>query len=162
MTSPNDSSTEETPSTDPYPLSADDPEADGDHADASAEEPDPEERWLDDQAGPLVRPYVMTSGRMQPIRGSFDLVTMVASTGLSPAPELGLSPEHQAAVRLCEQVLSVAEIAGHLKLPAVTVRVLLGDLLDKGLVTVQDPQSETELMHDEKMYRAVIEGLHAL
>ena len=125
-------------------------------------EQDPEERWLDDLAGPLVRPYVMTSGRMEPIRGSFDLVTLVAATGLSPSPELGLSPEHQQAVHLCEQVLSVAEIAAHLKLPGVTVRVLLGDLLDKGLVTVQDPQSETELMQDEKMYRAVIEGLHAL
>jgi DNA-binding transcriptional ArsR family regulator len=104
----------------------------------------------------------MTSGRMEPIRGSFDLVTLVAATGLAPSPELGLSPEHQQAVRLCEQVLSVAEIAAHLKLPGVTVRVLLGDLLDKGLVTVQDPQTETELMQDEKMYRAVIEGLHAL
>jgi hypothetical protein len=139
------------------------PPADGPRTDDPTD-PDlaPEERWLDDQAGPLVRPYVMTSGRTQPIRGSFDLVTMVAATGLSAAPELGLAPEHQAAVRLCEQVMSVAEIAGHLKLPAVTVRVLLGDLLDKGLVTVQDPQSETELMHDEKMYSAVIEGLHAL
>ena len=58
--------------------------------------------------------------------------------------------------------MSVAEIAGHLKLPAVTVRVLLGDLLDKGLVTVQDPQSDDEFMNDEKMYRAVIDGLHAL
>lgn len=162
MTPANEHSTEETPSTDPYALPADGPEAEGAYAEEAVEEPAPEERWLDDQAGPLVRPYVMTSGRMQPIRGSFDLVTMVAATGLAPSPELGLSPEHQATVRLCEQVLSVAEIAGHLKLPAVTVRVLLGDLLDKGLVTVQDPQSETELMHDEKMYRAVIEGLHAL
>lgn len=162
MTHPHEPSEEEIPGPDPYDLPAEAAHpAEGQHAEA-AEEADPGERWLDDQAGPLVRPYVMTSGRMQPIRGSFDLVTMVAATGLSPAPELGLSPEHQAAVRLCEQVLSVAEIAGHLKLPAVTVRVLLGDLLDKGLVTVQDPQSETELMHDEKMYRAVIEGLHAL
>jgi hypothetical protein len=123
---------------------------------------EPEERWLDDQAGPLVRPYVMTSGRMQPVRGTFDLVTMVEATGLPATPELGLGPEHHAAVRLCEQVMSVAEIAGHLRLPTVTVRVLLGDLLDKGLVTVQDPETDTEFMNDEQMYRAVIDGLHAL
>jgi Protein of unknown function (DUF742) len=121
-----------------------------------------EERWLDDQAGPLVRPYVMTSGRMQPIRGTFDLVTLVEATGLAAPPELGLGPEHQAALRLCEQVMSVAEIAGHLRLPTVTVRVLLGDLLDKGLVTVQDPRTDDEFMNDEQMYRAVIDGLHAL
>jgi hypothetical protein len=129
---------------------------------APADDVDEEERWLDDQAGPLVRPYVMTSGRMQPVRGKFDLVTLVEATGLPAVPELGLGPEHQTVVRLCENVMSVAEIAGHLKLPTVTVRVLLGDLLDKGLVTVQDPQTDTEFMNDEKMYRAVIDGLHAL
>lgn len=130
-------------------------------ADTGAEE-DSGERWLDDQAGPLVRPYVMTSGRMQPVRGKFDLVTLVEATGLSATPELGFGPEHHAAVRLCEQVMSVAEIAGHLNLPTVTVRVLLGDLLDKGLVTVQDPRTDNEFMNDEQMYRAVIDGLHAL
>ncbi|MDN3351094.1 DUF742 domain-containing protein [Actinomadura sp. DC4] len=149
MTSPGDPSAEENPGQDtggaPY----------------GAQE-DNEERWLDDQAGPLVRPYVMTSGRMQPVRGTFDLVTMVEATGLPVTPELGLGPEHQAAVNLCEQVMSVAEIAGHLKLPTVTVRVLLGDLLDKGLITAQDPQTDTDFMNDEQMYRAVIDGLHAL
>jgi uncharacterized protein DUF742 len=127
-----------------------------------ADDVEGEERWLDDQAGPLVRPYVMTSGRMQPVRGKFDLVTLVEATGLPATPELGLGPEHQTVVRLCEHVMSVAEIAGHLKLPTVTVRVLLGDLLDKGLITVQDPQTDTEFMNDEQMYRAVIDGLHAL
>jgi hypothetical protein len=161
MSPEEEAAVEETPNPDSFAIPADTGQFPAQHAEPP-EEPEPEERWLDDQAGPLVRPYVMTSGRTQPIRGSFDLVTMVASTGLLPAPELGLTPEHQAAVRLCEQVMSVAEIAGHLKLPAVTVRVLLGDLLDKGLVTVQDPHTETELMHDERMYRAVIEGLNAL
>jgi hypothetical protein len=104
----------------------------------------------------------MTSGRMQPIRGTFDLVTLVEATGLAPAPELGFGPEHVDIVRLCEQVMSVAEIAGHLELPTPTVRVLLGDLLDKGLITAQDPQTDSEFMNDEHMYRAVIDGLQAL
>jgi Protein of unknown function (DUF742) len=125
------------------------------------EEPD-DDRLLDGEAGPLVRPYVMTSGRTQPVRGSFDLVTLVVSTGMPAVPELGLGPEHRSVVKLCEQVVSVAEIAANLNLPALTVRVLLGDLLDRGLVTVQEPQPETDFMHDEKIYRAVIDGLHAL
>lgn len=120
-----------------------------------------QERWLDEQAGPVVRPYVMTSGRLQPIRGTFDLISLVLATGLTPAPELGLGPEHLAIVRLCQQLMSVAEIAGHLDLPAGTVRVLLGDLLDKGFVTVEDPQPETD-MDDLRMYQAVIDGLRAL
>lgn len=120
-----------------------------------------DDRWLDDEAGPLVRPYVMTGGRMQPIRGSFDLISLVMATGLTPSMELGLGPEHLAIVRLCQNLMSVAEIAGYLDLPAGTVRVLLGDLLDKGFVTVQDPQPETD-MDDLSMYQAVIDGLRAL
>ncbi|MCO5969895.1 MULTISPECIES: DUF742 domain-containing protein [Actinoallomurus] len=120
------------------------------------------ERWLDEQAGPLVRPYVMTRGRTEPVRGTFDLITMVVATGLPAAPELGLDPEHQAVVRLCEEPMSVAEIAGHLNLPTVTVRVLLGDLLAKGLITVEDPQTEAELADDDDLYLAVIDGLKAL
>lgn len=148
--------------TSPGPGAEEDPDTDEVSWSEVADLADAEERWLDDQAGPLVRPYVMTSGRMQPIRGTFDLVTLVEATGLAAPPELGLGPEHQAALRLCDQVMSVAEIAGHLKLPTVTVRVLLGDLLDKGLVTVQDPRTDDEFMNDEQMYRAVIDGLHAL
>jgi hypothetical protein len=121
-----------------------------------------DDRLLDEHAGPLVRPYVMTSGRTKPVRGTFDLLTLVASTGLPPSPELGLGPEHSAIVRLCEQVESVAEIAGHLQLPTITVRVLLGDLLDKGLVTVQEPHSEEDLAHDARIYEEVINGIRAL
>lgn len=135
------------------------PEDQGFGAQEAAEHDD--ERWLDEHAGPLVRPYVMTGGRLQPIRGTFDLISLVLATGLTPAPELGLGPEHMAIVRLCENLMSVAEIAGQLDLPAGTVRVLLGDLLDKGFVTVEDPQPETD-MDDLRMYQAVIDGLRAL
>lgn len=119
------------------------------------------ERWLDESAGPLVRPYVMTSGRLQPIRGNFDLITLIESTGPPPQMEFGLGPEHLAIVRLCQIMMSVAEVTAHLDLPTGTVRVLLGDLLDKGLVTVQEPQPEID-MQDLRMYQAVIDGLRAL
>lgn len=124
--------------------------------------PEPEhERWLDDSAGPLVRPYVMTSGRLEPVRGTFDLITLVESTVRAPAVEIGLGPEHLAIVRICQSTMSVAELTAHLDLPTGTVRVLLGDLLDKGLVTVQEPQPEID-MQDLRMYQAVIDGLRAL
>ncbi|GLW65873.1 hypothetical protein Arub01_41170 [Actinomadura rubrobrunea] len=119
------------------------------------------ERWLDDQAGPMVRPYVMTSGRLEPTRGDFDLITLVVAIGPEPEGEIGLGPEHLAIMRLCQQVMSVAELTGHLDLPVATVRVLLGDLLDKGLITMQEPQPEAD-MHDIRLYKAVIDGLRAL
>ena len=59
--------------------------------------------------------------------------------------EIGLGPEHLAIVRLCQTMMSVAEITAHLDLPSGTVRVLLGDLLDRALVTVQEPQPEIDM-----------------
>jgi hypothetical protein len=119
------------------------------------------EQWLDEFAGPVVRPYVMTSGRAQPLRGTFDLITIVVATGPAPQAQIGLGPEHLAIVRLCQEPLSVAEIAGFLDLPAGTIRVLLGDVRDKGFVTVQEPEPEIT-MRDLQMYEAVIDGLRAL
>lgn len=126
-----------------------------------AEEESAARRLLDEQAGYHVRPYVIAGGRLQPVRGRFDLISLVAATGPAPTGEIGLGPEHVAIVRLCQQPQSVAEIAGHLDLPAGTVRVLLGDLLDKGFIKVEEPQPELN-MADARMYQAVIDGLRAL
>ncbi|MCG5218770.1 DUF742 domain-containing protein [Streptosporangium sp. KLBMP 9127] len=120
-----------------------------------------EEKWHDEQAGPIVRPYVMTRGRTEPVRGDFNLISLAVSVRSAGAMEVGLNPEHLAIVRLCQDPLSVAEVAAHLDLPAGTVRVLLGDLLDKGFIDVQDPQPEVD-MHDLRMYEAVLNGLRAL
>jgi hypothetical protein len=127
---------------------------------SSPEEP-ADERWLDEHAGPLVRPYVMTRGRILPIRGRFDLISLIVATRPVPANELGLGPEHLAIADLCEDLMSVAEIAGQLDLPVGTVRVLLGDLLDQGFIAVQEPQPEVN-MSDERLYEAVLDGLRAL
>ncbi|MEU8340392.1 Protein of unknown function [Actinomadura meyerae] len=119
------------------------------------------ERWLDEHAGPMVRPYVMTSGRIEPTRGKFDLITLVVASGPEPDTAIGLGPEHLAILRLCQNVISVAELTGHLNLPVATVRVMLGDLLDKGFVSMQEPEPEAD-MHDIRLYKAVIDGLRAL
>jgi hypothetical protein len=119
------------------------------------------DRFLDEHAGPMVRPYVMTSGRIEPTRGRFDLITLVVAAGPEPEGAIGLGPEHVSIIRLCQTVMSVAEITGHLDLPVATVRVMLGDLLDKGFVSMQEPEPEAD-MHDIRLYKAVIDGLRAL
>ncbi|GAA2456575.1 DUF742 domain-containing protein [Actinomadura vinacea] len=121
----------------------------------------PHDRLLDEHAGPMVRPYVMTSGRLEPTRGKFDLITLVVAIGISPDSEIGLGPEHLAIMQMCQSVMSVAELTGHLNLPVATVRVLLGDLLDKGFISMQEPEPEAD-MHDIRLYKAVIDGLRAL
>lgn len=122
-----------------------------------AEEP-AAERWVDEHAGPVVRPYAMTRGRTRPTRANFDLITLVISVRPVPSVEIGLGPEHLAIITLCQRHLSVAEVAAHLKLPVGTVRVLLDDLLDGGYVAVREPEPDTELP-DDGVLEAMINGL---
>jgi hypothetical protein len=126
-----------------------------------SDEESAEERLLDEDAGPMVRPYVMTSGRLQPIRGKFDLITLVVAAQDVPMIQPGLGPEHLDIVRLSQKPMSVAEIAAQLDLPAGTVRVLLGDLLDKGFVMTQEPLPEMDV-RNQRMYEVVLDELRAL
>jgi hypothetical protein len=124
-------------------------------------EEDHDSLWLDEDAGPVVRPYAMTSGRTRPTSGEFDLISLVAAARAVPASEVGLGPEHWAIIRLCQRPLSVAEVAAHLDLPVGIVRVMLGDLLDRELIYVRVPQHADE-MPSEDVFEAVINGLRAL
>ncbi|MEU7619904.1 DUF742 domain-containing protein [Micromonospora rifamycinica] len=120
-----------------------------------------DERWVDEHAGPVVRPYAVTRGRARPVTGSFDLISLVTATRTTVAEEGGLGPEHVAIVALTQRIQSVAEVAARLDLPVGTVRVLLGDLVARDLVRVQEPR-EPSGVKDESIYEAVINGLRAL
>ncbi|MFF5205947.1 DUF742 domain-containing protein [Streptosporangium sp. NPDC000396] len=121
----------------------------------------PDTQWVGEEAGPIVRPYVLTRGRTEPTQGKIDLITLAVSVRSASSKETGLDPECSAIVRFCRQPQSVAEIAAHMNLPAGTIRVLLSDLLDQGFIAMQEPHSEID-MHDERLYRAVLDGLRAL
>lgn len=120
-----------------------------------------EDQWVDDHAGPLVRPYALARGRTTPATGKFDLISLVIATRAAPTHEVGLGPEHLAIVSLSQWPLSVAEVAAHLNLPLGTIRVLLGDLLERQLVQVREPRPTPELP-DDSVFEAVISGLMAL
>nr|WP_202455716.1 DUF742 domain-containing protein [Streptomyces sp. SID8367] len=111
--------------------------------------------WLDGAAGRLVRPYTVSNGRTRPST-SLDLLTLVMATGTTPLGYLG--PEHGEALGLCARPTSVAEIAGHLKLPAVVTKVLLSDLVDCGAVTAKPPTFH-ENPTDRSLLEAVLDGL---
>ncbi|WP_055701811.1 DUF742 domain-containing protein [Streptomyces silaceus] len=123
-------------------------------------------QWYDNEAGPLVRPYAMTGGRTRPGPSGvgFDLIALVSLDGNAPGPNdvTALGPEHRALIELCRtETQSVAELAADADLPVGVVRVLLGDLLDMGCVTVSRPVPPAQLP-DEKILREVIDGLRAL
>ncbi|MFI6932475.1 DUF742 domain-containing protein [Streptomyces sp. NPDC050287] len=123
-------------------------------------------QWYDGEAGPLVRPYAMTGGRTTPgptgVR--FDLIALVTLDPGAPGfdDDTALGPEHRVLVDLCRaETQSVAELAADADLPVGVIRVLLGDLLELGRVTVSRPVPPAHLP-DERILREVIEGLRAL
>ncbi|WP_369256114.1 MULTISPECIES: DUF742 domain-containing protein [unclassified Streptomyces] len=128
--------------------------------------PQPGSQWYDNEAGPLVRPYAMTGGRTKPgptgVR--FDLIALVTLDTGAPGvdDDTSLGPEHRTLIELCRiETQSVAELAAGADLPVGVVRVLLGDLLELGCVTVSRPVPPAQLP-DERILREVIEGLRAL
>jgi hypothetical protein len=116
--------------------------------------------WLDAEAGPVVRPYAMTRGRTRPT-GDFDLIALVIATQPYSAVHIGLEPEHAAIVRMAQSPISVAEISAHLDLPLGIVRVMLGDLLDRGFILAREPKPATQ-MPSQRVLKAVINGLRSL
>ncbi|RKE22461.1 DUF742 domain-containing protein [Streptomyces sp. TLI_171] len=125
-----------------------------------------DDRWFDDEAGPVVRLFSMTRGRARPVEdGLFDLISLVSAAGPAPGglrADLVLDPEHHAILDLCrDEPLSVAELGSYTDLPVSVVRVLLGDLHDAELISVTRP---VQLAHqpDERLLRDVINGLRAL
>lgn len=119
-----------------------------------------EEEWYDNEAGPLVRLYLMTSGRARESGPEFDLLATVRATSYEPAPR-SLSPEQRLLLRICAKPQTVVDIASESKLPVSVVRVLLGDLRDVGLITASRPDLSSH-RPDKRVLQEVIDGLRAL
>jgi hypothetical protein len=142
--------------------------------------------WLDRDAGPVVRPYALTQGRVAPAGGEIDLLAFVVATVPDQPPLRGMDsprrpedqapaaawprghlvpdhllPEHRAIVRACWEPVSVVEVAARLDLSLGVVRVLLGDLRSAGLISLYQPPA-AEQPHDVDVLKAVVNGLRAL
>jgi Protein of unknown function (DUF742) len=113
-----------------------------------------DEHWLDGDAGRLVRPYAVTNGRTAATR-LLSLTSMVLATGAGfNGP---LEPDHLHALALCQQPVSVAEIAARLRLPAAIAKVLLSDLVDCGALRTA-PQSASDTTNRVLLER-LLDGL---
>jgi hypothetical protein len=121
------------------------------------------DKWVDGNAGPVVRPYALTGGRTEPIDGTaLDLIAIIVAT--DPAARLNdvdLSPEDRRILSLCGKPVTVTDIAAATSLPLGVVRVLLADLILRGRVSVmarrsRDEQPSTDLLKE------VLHGLRAL
>ncbi|HKA96164.1 MAG TPA: DUF742 domain-containing protein [Streptosporangiaceae bacterium] len=121
----------------------------------------PEDLWLDQDAGPVVRPYALIGGRTWPAGEALDVIAMIiAVRGVTPDP-VGLQPEHLAALRLSALPISVADLAADLDLPLGVVQILLGDLRERSLITVHNPIPPARLP-DPQILKEVVDGLRRL
>jgi hypothetical protein len=117
------------------------------------------ERWIDEEAGRVVRPYALVGGRTRVTGANFDLVAMVTvARRVRPDPTF-LEPEHLQLLCLCPA--SVADLAARLKLPVGVVRIILADLRNRGFLHVHRPV-EPARMPDLALLRRVADGLRRL
>jgi hypothetical protein len=122
--------------------------------------PSNDERWLDAEAGPVVRPYALTQGRTRHTGASFDLVATVTTTNAMADPS-ALAPEHVSVLQLARVPTTVADIASDVDLPLGVVRIILADLRELGLVAIRTPVSMAERI-DKHTLREVLNGLRGL
>ncbi|MFY9931155.1 MAG: DUF742 domain-containing protein [Streptosporangiaceae bacterium] len=123
--------------------------------------PSYDERWLDAEAGPVVRPYALTQGRTRHTGESFDLIATVMATRGVVADFSSLAPEHISVLRLAQIPTTVADIASDVDLPLGVVRIILADLRELGLVAIRTPVAMAEQI-DRHTLREVLNGLRGL
>ncbi|WP_163509589.1 DUF742 domain-containing protein [Fodinicola acaciae] len=121
-----------------------------------------DEEWYyaDDSDGTdgTVRPYALTGGRAKPTH-DLDVSTQVIVTRID-VDRTRLEPEQIKIVDLCRQWQSVAEIAAKVRLPMLAVRVMLSDLLDRGIVVTGARMRDTG--PERKVLLQILDGLRAL
>lgn len=117
-------------------------------------------QWLDRDAGPVVRPYLLTGGRTRPTGESFDLLALVTSNDVHEIDDLLLEPEYLEVMRQCRQPKPVADLASDLDLPLGVVRILLSDMRERGLVAIRPPARSR--LTDPQLLKDVADALRRL
>jgi hypothetical protein len=119
------------------------------------------DRWLDEEAGPVVRPYAVTKGRTLPSGGAlFGLIDIVVGTRERTSAYFRPGPEHRRIMSLCHRPIPVVDLTSEMDLPIGVVRVLLGDLTEAGMVRIIPAQQAPE--RDQRLLRMMLDGLESL
>jgi uncharacterized protein DUF742 len=119
------------------------------------------ERWFDQEAGPIVRPYAVTNGRTLPdSSASFGLIDVVVATGEGPYGHFRPGPEHRRILGVCRRPTPIVDLTSEIDLPLGVVRVLLGDLTNEGMLRIVSAQRQP--VPDQRLLRMVLDGLESL
>jgi Protein of unknown function (DUF742) len=115
-----------------------------------------------ERAGPDVawlRPYLLTGGRARPL-DEVEIEAQVMTTSLGQEAIERNRFERRAVLALCQRPVAVAEVAAQLGLHLSATRVLVGDLVALGLLTVRRPHQQPQ--HNLEIVERVIRGLQAI
>ncbi|HYZ56478.1 MAG TPA: DUF742 domain-containing protein [Streptosporangiaceae bacterium] len=123
--------------------------------------PSSDERWLDSEAGPVVRPYALIGGRTRHAGEKFDLVATVQVTRKALSEPVALGPEQMLVLNLARRPTTVADLASELDLPLGVVRILLADLRDLGFIFIHSPAAQRQRPNGH-ILKEVLDGLRAL
>lgn len=116
----------------------------------------------DDPEPSLVRPYALTEGRTLP---SIDLPLEAIIATIEDGVTNNQAPQdvRAAIVALCEQRISIAEIAAHLGVPIGVVRVLVADLVVAGSLEIHATlRSDASQVERRELIERTLSGLRAL
>jgi hypothetical protein len=114
---------------------------------------------LDAASAPTVRvrPYVHTGGRTT----SATPLPLEALVSAAPrASALRLNGTHRSVLELCREPQSVAEVSARLGVPLAVTRVLVNDLVEREMVTVQ--RADDRGAPDLGLMQRVLAGLRRL
>ncbi|MEU3016389.1 MULTISPECIES: DUF742 domain-containing protein [unclassified Nocardiopsis] len=114
-----------------------------------------------EEAGPLVRPYVIAQGRDHADAVQLDMISVVIAAKRAQVDEMALEPEQLRILELCRRPLSVAEVSAHLDIPVAVVKVLLSDLLNRGLALARAPYTAKSPVSRDVL-QAVLDGIQRL
>jgi hypothetical protein len=116
-----------------------------------------DEVWLDEEAGPLIRPYTVSAGRTHPTV-ELDLLSLVIATAQAPR---GMDPEHHKVLGLCRTPISVAEVSAHMRLPVAVTKILLADLVECEAMAMRAPRTSSGAT-DRVLLEKLLDGLQGI
>ena len=116
--------------------------------------------WLDQDAGPVVRPYALTGGLTRPTGPRFDLLDMVGVVRRAGEDMPDLAPEQVELLQRCQIPAPLVDLAADMDLPVGVIRILVSDLRERGLVSIHRAQPAG--LGDLKILQEVVDGLRRI
>ncbi len=108
-----------------------------------------------------VRPYLLTKGRTKSVV-DLPLEAQVRTTDQGESAIGAQAPEQRAILELCARPHSVAEISALLDMHLQVARILVGDLVNDGLVTTNTANPQSNERPDLRLLERVLDGLQSL